>query len=235
MTTKRTIIVGDVHGCITELEELLKITSYNKSSDNLVLLGDLIDRGPNSIGVVRKAQELRARCVMGNHEHNLYKWLASNKTSKGKDYYPWLTDKDISFIINMPTHIKQDNYVLVHAGLRGGVPLALQTPEDMLHIRYIDKYSGETFSLKKVQKLSKKDARLCFWTKTWMGPESVIYGHNPSSYESPLIEVVAPNVSCYGLDTGCCFGGNLTALILETKEIFQVRAKQTYYKSKYKL
>ncbi len=46
-----------------------------------------------------------------------------------------------------------------------------------------------------------------------------------------LIEEFQPGVKCYGLDTGCCFGGKLTAMVLETKEIFQVKAKEVYVKS----
>jgi predicted phosphodiesterase len=223
----KTIIIGDVHGCLTELEELLKITSYNKSSDSLIFLGDLIDRGPNSIGVIRKVQELKAACIMGNHEFNVYKWLSSNKSSKSKDYYPWLRDADINFIINMPLYIKKDNFIMVHAGLKNKIPLPLQAPNDVLYIRYIDK-SGEMLTYKKLQKLSKKEIKDSFWTRYWTGPESIIYGHTIHSYKFPLIEDISPNVICYGLDTGCCFGGNLTALILETKEIFQVKAQQTY-------
>jgi bis(5'-nucleosyl)-tetraphosphatase (symmetrical) len=59
----------------------------------------------------------------------------------------------------------------------------------------------------------------------------VIHGHNVNSLESPLIEEPAPGAFCYGLDTGCCFGGRLSALILETKEIVQVPAKRIYYKA----
>lgn len=52
----RTIIVGDIHGCIDELNELIKTISYDKKTDRLILLGDLIDRGPDSVGVVQRAR-----------------------------------------------------------------------------------------------------------------------------------------------------------------------------------
>ena len=66
METKRTIIVGDVHGCIDEFDELVNLVSYDKTRDRLILLGDLIDRGPDSVAVVKRAREMNLECVMGN-------------------------------------------------------------------------------------------------------------------------------------------------------------------------
>ena len=235
MNNLRHIIIGDVHGCLEELEELLKITNYSRGNDQIVLLGDIIDRGPDSLGVVRKVQELRARCIIGNHENNYYKWLYSHKGAKGaKDFYPKFSEKDTLFLTHLPAYILQDNLVMVHAGLRANVPLGLQNPDDLMQIRYTD-LQGRCVGLKKISKVGKKDAKAHYWTEFWKGPENVVYGHNVFSCETPLIEMVTPGVTCYGLDTGCCFGGKLTALILETKEIFQVRAKHTYHPSKFKL
>jgi hypothetical protein len=90
-------------------------------------------------------------------------------------------------------------------------------------------------SLKKISRLGKEATGAHFWTEFWSGPESVVYGHNVHSEENPLIEEVSPGVTCYGLDTGCCFGGRLTALILETKEIVQVQAKRAYYESRFEI
>ena len=73
MEIKRHIFIGDIHGCLDEFNELLNKLSYDPKEDRLILLGDLIDRGPDSVGVVRKARELRLECVMGNHEHKYIK------------------------------------------------------------------------------------------------------------------------------------------------------------------
>jgi bis(5'-nucleosyl)-tetraphosphatase (symmetrical) len=231
--SSRTIIVGDIHGCIEEFEEIIKLTSYDKAYDRLILLGDLIDRGPDSVAVVRKAREMGLESVMGNHEYKFLKWYRSNgKNYDSQEYYANFSDEDINYIAQMPTSIKIDDTIIVHAGLRPGIPLEKQSKDDLMYLRYID--SNQKFvSLKKISKIGKELAEAHFWTEFWTGPESIVYGHNVSSMETPLIEEIYPGTTCYGLDTGCCFGGKLTALILETKEIVQVQAKQTYYQSRF--
>jgi bis(5'-nucleosyl)-tetraphosphatase (symmetrical) len=232
----RTIVVGDIHGCLDEFNELLTTVSYSKSKDRLILLGDLIDRGPDSVGVIRRARELNLECVMGNHEHKFMKWFKSfgsrNDVYDHNSYYSQLSDDDVDYIFHMSPyiHIPEQNTVIVHAGLRPGVPLHNQTRDDLYYLRYTDD-NRKFISLKKISKIGKDVAGARFWTEFWKGPESVIYGHNVHSYEEPLIEEVVPGVTCYGLDTGCCFGGRLTALIVESKEIVQIQAKRTYYTS----
>lgn len=238
MESKRTIVVADIHGCIDEFEELLKTLSYKKEKDRLILLGDLIDRGPDSVAVVRKAREMDLECVMGNHEHKFMKWYKSfgsaNDVYDRRPHYTQFTDEDVNYIARMENyiHLPQHNIVVVHAGMRPGVSLRHQTKDDLYYIRYMDSDS-KFISLKKISRLGKDATGAHFWTEYWTGPESVVYGHNVHSFETPLIEEVRPDVFCYGLDTGCCFGGRLTAMVIETKEIVQVQAKRTYYKSDY--
>jgi bis(5'-nucleosyl)-tetraphosphatase (symmetrical) len=238
MATERTIIVGDIHGCIEEFEELIRTLSYNKDSDRMILLGDLIDRGPNSLAVVQKARRMRLECVMGNHEYKFLKWHKNAGTRMDvydkKDYYTQFTEDDINYIFHMPTYIKLDNVIVVHAGLKPGISVSAQSKDDLMYLRYTDA-DRKFISLKKVSKLGKEETGARFWTEFWTGPESVVYGHNVHSMTDPLIEEVSPGVTCYGLDTGCCFGGRLTALILETKEIVQIQAKRTYYQSRFAL
>lgn len=238
METKRTIFVGDVHGCIDEFNELLKKLSYDPKNDRLILLGDLIDRGPDSVAVVRKAREMKLECVMGNHEHKYVKWFRTQGTRVDvydkKAFYNDLLDQDISYIQDMPLYIELDDVVAVHAGLKPGISISNQTKDDLMYLRYTDS-DRKFISLKKINKLGKEATGAKFWTEFWQGPKSVVYGHNVHSYENPLIEEVAPGVTCYGIDTGCCFGGRLTALIWETKEIVQVQAKRAYYTSDFEI
>lgn len=229
----RTIVVGDIHGCLDEFNDLLEKIEYNRQSDRLILLGDLIDRGPYSVEVVQKAREMELECLMGNHELSFLKWLRSNKkVYDAKKHYTELSDADINYIAQMPHYIKVNDTILVHAGLRAGKSLENQKKDDCLYLRYTD-INGEFISIRKVHELGKEAAGAYFWTEFWKGPESVVYGHNVHSFDSPKIEEVAPNVTCYGIDTGCCFGGSLSALILETKQIVQVSARRTYYQSNY--
>jgi hypothetical protein len=237
----RTILIGDVHGCLEEFEELLRIISYSKDTDRVILLGDLIDRGPNSVGVVKKAREMDLECVMGNHDYKFLKWwknVGSSNDVYGKHpHYTEFSDADVNYIGRMLPYLRLEahNTIVVHAGMRAGVPLERQTKDDLYYIRYMDD-TNKFVSLKKINKLGSKEAAGAhFWTEHWKGPESIVYGHNVHSYDAPLIEEVAPNVFCYGLDTGCCFGGKLTGMILETKEIIQVQAKRIYYQSNFEV
>ena len=229
----RNILCGDIHGCIEEFEELLKLMSYDVNSDRLILLGDLVDRGPDSIGVLRKVQQMKIECVRGNHDNKILKWANNNKQhyqNANQKYYHNLTDDDIEFIFKMPAFIRLDNVIAVHAGLKPYTPVEKQKPDDLMHLRYTD--SNRKFvSLRTIWKIGKEAADAHFWTEYWGGPESIVYGHNVCSLDEPLIEEYQTGVKCYGLDTGCCFGGKLTAMVLETKEIFQVKAKEVYVKS----
>lgn len=235
---QRTIIVGDIHGCIDEFDELVKTLSYDKKCDRLILLGDLIDRGPDSVAVVRRAREMDLECVMGNHEYKFLKWYKSSGSKLDvydrQPHYTQFLDEDINYITRMSNYIQIENTIIVHAGLRAGISLANQAKDDLYYLRYVDA-DAKFISLKKISRLGIAATGAHFWTEFWTGPESVVYGHNVHSFENPLIEEVAPNVMCYGLDTGCCFGGKLSALVLETKEIVQVQAKRTYYESKFEI
>lgn len=232
MEIKRTIIIGDVHGCLKEFEDLLDKLSYNSQTDRVILLGDLIDRGPLSVEMVQKARSMNLECLMGNHEYRFLRWYHSNKqVFDSIEFYQHFTDEDVNYIANMPTYIKIDNFIAVHAGLKPNISIENQKKDDLLYLRYTD-LNGNFISLSKVQKLGIEAAGAHFWTEFWKGPESVVYGHNVHSFTDPLIQEITPGVMCYGLDTGCCFGGNLTALILESKQIVQVPARRTYYQSR---
>jgi len=71
---KRLIFIGDVHGMLYELEELLNKLKYNKESDHLIFVGDLVAKGSHSLEVVRHVHDLGASCVRGNHDDKVLKW-----------------------------------------------------------------------------------------------------------------------------------------------------------------
>jgi len=230
---ERTVIISDIHGCIHEFYEMLKLVDAKSPNVRVILLGDLLDRGPDSAGCVRKARELGIESVKGNHENKFLKWYRSvgsrNDVYDKNKFYDDLSDADINYIMRMPYYLKIDNTIIAHAGVRPYIRLEKQS-NDLMHIRYLNS-KNEFVSLHKVNKIGKEAADAHYWTEDWKGPESIIYGHHVHSYKDPLIEEVAPGVMCYGLDTGCVFGGKLTALILETKEVIQVQSKEVYYKS----
>lgn len=227
----RHLVIGDIHGCLEEFNELLKKVQYNPSQDRLILVGDLVDRGPDSVGMVRRARELSLECAMGNHEYKFLRWFKGNKHLTPMDYYTKFSDADITYINNMPYFIKvNENTSVLHAGAKPYLPIEKQHKDDLLYLRFTDK-DRKFISIKAIAKEGAEALGAIFWTSFWKGPENIIYGHHVHSETDPLIEEVSPGVKCYGLDTGCCFGGRLTCLIVETGEIVQVQAKKVYYKS----
>ncbi|KAJ2784078.1 hypothetical protein GGI15_002369 [Coemansia interrupta] len=73
-TAKRMIFIGDIHGCSKEFKQLLEDVKYTPGEDQVVLVGDLVAKGPDSVGVVRKAREIGAWCVRGNHDDPVIRW-----------------------------------------------------------------------------------------------------------------------------------------------------------------
>lgn len=220
MAIARDIVLGDVHGCIDELNNLLKLVSY-RPSDRLVFVGDLVDRGPDSAGVVRRVRELGAECVMGNHDEWYVRcarheraFLVSGqahplqKNAEKYELFKRFSEVDLAWLAQRPYFIRlDDKTAVVHAGFMPGVPLEEQIPHDMLRLRQIDGVS---------------------WATRWTGPEDVIYGHHPS--RSDAVATRNGDVTCWGIDTGCCFGNKLTAWVRANNfvQLVSVPARKTY-------
>lgn len=241
----QTIVVGDVQGCLDELKELTKLVEYKKGTDRMILAGDLVDRGPDSLGVVRYAQEQGFECVMGNHDFKYVEHrrrdldvkagrIAQNpkKPLEGdrRAFYASLTDTDFEFLANMPLFIRiHSKWVVVHAGCESGIPIEEQTPSTLIYMRKIHRETGRMLSLSEGDRLFPDKAG--FWTEFWRGPDSVVYGH--SVHRTPTLEEPSPGVFCVGIDTGCCFGNTLTAAIFNgygLEAFASVDAKREYYK-----
>ena len=77
----QTVIIGDVHGCLTELDALLRKVRFTKG-DRLVLVGDLVAKGPDSAGVVARARELGALAVRGNHDERVLSWFRAEREGR---------------------------------------------------------------------------------------------------------------------------------------------------------
>ncbi|HEY5267646.1 MAG TPA: metallophosphoesterase [Candidatus Saccharimonadales bacterium] len=238
MSKSRHIFVGDIHGCVDEFKELLINISYDPKEDRLILLGDLIDRGPDSVGMVKLAREMNLECLMGNHEHKFVKWYRSQGTRvdvyDSKKYYNQFSDEDVQYIHNMPTYIELDDVIAVHAGLKPGILLSNQRKDDLMYLRYTDA-DKKFVSLKKINSIGKEAAGAIFWTEYGPFTKNIVYGHNVHSMTDIKVDTFYEGNACYGIDTGCCFNGRLTALIWETKEIIQVQAQKEYYKSSFEI
>lgn len=249
------IAVGDVHGCIEELDELLKTIHYNKSQMRLVFLGDLVHRGPDSLGCVRRVQEINADCIKGNHEDKLLRWrkheqkrLEAGKINPMKSISApekianeSLSEDDLKWMSHLPVKLDLGlNWWAVHAGAEPRYTLEKQNASQIMRVRYVDeKGVGKALNPDKSQPAGAE-----YWDMQWKGPESLIYGHCVHDLKHPRF-VHNGEVHCVGIDTGCCFGGHLTAAFLKNSvvlsdaetvkynsysvEIVQVKAKQKYY------
>lgn len=193
----RTIFIGDVHGC---LEELIKMIDRLKiKNDRVILLGDLINRGPDSVGVVKFVYENQFECLMGNHE---YEYLENFKNNQHyQELYQQLGEKLHSWIKIRPYFIEEKNFIAVHAGLISEQSLEETKPTILTSIR----------TYKNIP-----------WYEYYKGKKYVIYGHWAR-------KGLTIRNNTIGLDSGCVYGKFLSAFILEEKKIIQIPAKKRYY------
>ncbi len=206
--------VGDIHGCLDQLERLLDKVQPDLEKDILLFIGDYIDRGPDSRRVVEYVLGLQQKyplehvvCLKGNHEAMFLNFLQGRERElflfNGglgtlRDYWGnnWESARELilppehdRFYQELQTIYETPDYIFVHAGLKPGVPSAEQQEKDLLWIRGEFITSMEDFG------------RL------------VIFGHTP--FKAPL---VMPNK--IGIDTGAVYGNFLTCLKLPQKEFF---------------
>jgi len=200
----RTIILGDVHGCLDELKALLEHVGF-AAGDRLVSVGDTVVRGPQPTKTLDLLMTLGARAVRGNHEDRLLRWRASRKgpspmvigamtkaTAKRlrKRHWQWL--RSLPLWLDLPEH----GVRVVHAGLVPGIPIHRQLPRTLLYVRCLGRHD---------EPIESRDREL--WGERYHGPPHVVFGHN--ALPDPQIHPWAT-----GIDTGAVYGGRLTAMVL---------------------
>jgi len=123
------------------------------------------------------------------------------------------------------------HWTLVHGGLMPGVALEQQDLNDVMRLMWVtDEKKFVPVDYAKPELLGYPPKPEAYhWTRKWDGPSNVVFGHEAFNLTQPLWHVnEATGVECWGIDTGAVHGGHLTALCLNTKEIFQVRARKEY-------
>lgn len=185
MAVKKTFIVGDVHGCSRLLERLIEVIEWDPLNHRLVFLGDYIDRGEDPKGVIDLILGLRkysdaVDCLMGNHESLFIGFLntgdprlfianggrstlESYGIEEGVPPASRIPDNHVGFLRSLKLYVELDDYLLVHAGLRPGVALHDQRPEDFLWIREAFLQSDHDFG------------------------KTVVFGHTP--FREPVVGV----------------------------------------------
>ena len=235
--TRKKAIIGDIHGCIAELTRLHALL-IAEGIEEFYHLGDLVDRGPDSRAVVQYCRIHGIRGVMGNHESSL---LALIDRSKSSEFNPsqlsverqgkWqlaqsLTADDIVYIRSLPKlHVlEEEKLVLVHGGLwpnraiweqdRSILYLQVIHPDRPGEVRWTER-PGE-YSLAESRALG-----FAPWQELYDGEEKVVYGH--TVFEQPSMQGLT-----IGIDTGCVYGGSLTALVIPEYTFVSVAAHNAY-------
>ena len=232
-------IIGDIHGCYDELCELLTKMGYVVDAENftanhpenrkVIFLGDLCDRGPKNIEVLRLAMNMvqeGAFCVAGNHDAKLLKKLrgANVQLTHGLDKtVEQLEAQDSEFIERVKIFL---DGLISHYIFDGG---RLAVSHAGLKEKYQGRSSGYVRQFCLYGETTGETDEYGFpvrlpWANEYRGKALVVYGHIPSP-EAQILN----NTAC--IDTGCVFGGSLSAYRYPEKEIVQVKAKQVYYAS----
>jgi serine/threonine protein phosphatase 1 len=199
-----TYVIGDIHGCLQPLRRLLEKIAPRRG-DELIFIGDYIDRGPHSREVVDYLLALPHRCVflLGNHEQMLLDYLAGRDDgiyllnggtttlqSYGGDFAN-IPQGHLAFFRGLQPIYETPQYLFVHAGIRPMVPLDRQELRDLVWIRHE------------------------FFQFIGRFPKPVVFGHTP-------LRQVLLQPDRIGIDTGCVYGGQLTCVKLPSREVIQV-------------
>lgn len=223
---KRILVISDIHGELKLFDSLLEKVKYDADEDQLILLGDYVDRGPDSKGVLNRVSELKrngAVVLRGNHDEMmlnvvdgvsgaLERWerngalmtlqsydssIESVKLSAGAEF-----EKHISLIREMDYYYETKDYIFVHAGVSPDTPVQKTDPHTFLWIRelFYEKYSGD---------------------------KTVIFGHTPTSAirQEKNHDIYFGENNIIGIDGAATYGGQLNCLELPGKRTHSVAKK----------
>ncbi len=210
---RRTLVVGDVHGCDAELGELLAAAGWTRE-DRLVFVGDLVAKGPDSAGVVRRARRLGALAVLGNHDAHLLDVVAKGSArAHHAEVAKTLSADDLAWLASLPlwVDLPDENALVVHAGLLPGVDLAQQERKLLLNLRSFDADGKPTTRVEGGTP----------WAARWPGPRHVVFGHD-------AVRGLQRHPHATGLDTGCVYGRQLSGLWLPEHRLVQVNAHRVW-------
>ena len=235
-------IIGDVHGCLPELRRMLEKLNYEVTEPagpdtvyqvtppegrTAIFVGDLVDRGPDSAGVLRLVQAMAnsgaALVVPGNHDWKLARALRGRPVERKHGLAETMTQMEnlteeertamATFIQGLPSHYVLDNgrLVVAHAGLKE--ELQNRSSSDVRDFSLYGETTGETDADGLPVRLD--------WAQEYRGSTAVVYGHTPVQKTEWVNETLC-------IDTGCAFGGRLTALQWPERNVIDVPAARTY-------
>lgn len=243
-----TWVVGDIHGCADELAELVGRLAL-AAGDALVCVGDLFHRGPDPAGVARLLRSVDARFVLGNHEHRVLARLAladerltrsdAERASVRSVRGP-LEARDLDGDGRQPCDVAPHEraaiveFLLGHSGYllrRSALPHAGPTADGRewlcAHAGVLPGVAPESCSIEVLTRVRRRDgAGEPWWYEVYDGPDLVLFGHTPSRI--PRMRRAHGRLVALGLDTGCVYGGRLTAYSPERDAFVSVAAARAY-------
>jgi len=258
--------IGDIQGCHAELCELLALIGFSSATDRLWLTGDLVNRGPDSLGVLREVRALgdAAQTVLGNHDLHLLTVAAGHRLSHRDDTIAQILaapDRDelLEWLVRQPLAIAEGTMLMLHAGvlpqwsaarvleLAGEVEAVLASAdrEPFLRVLYGDEphaWRDDLRDFDRLRAIVNALTRLRFCTREgqmefrekrgvahapagfapWFAHENRRTASTPvvCGHWSTLGLLLAPNVLM--LDSGCLWGGALTAIRFPDRRVYQV-------------
>ncbi|RNB88266.1 serine/threonine protein phosphatase [Brevibacillus nitrificans] len=225
---ERMLVISDIHGELEKWESLLELVNYDPSVDQLILLGDYVDRGPASKGVLDKVMELHAKgaiVLMGNHDHMMIKsfeqdqvfierWFRNGAYKTMESYgHPAAEQENgapqtleltaelkqhLSFLKGLQCYHETEEYIFVHGGVHPTTPIHETDPYTLMWIR-------EEFH------------------KGYKGEKTVVFGHTPTEGLHGKNDVYFGENNIIGIDGGAVFGGQLNCLELPSKKVYSVK------------
>lgn len=216
---RQTIVIGDVHGCAHEFADLLDACAY-AAGDAVVLVGDLVAKGPDSRGVLQLVRTLQARAVRGNHDSAVLRWHQALAAGTAPEHGPLhlrvareLSDEDWALLLGLPLFLRLPEHkaFVVHAGVVPGITLEAQAPDLLMNMR----------TLRPDGTGSRRAEDGVLWGSRWPGPELALFGHHATAG-------LQRHTHAIGLDTGCVYGGQLSAYLLPQARVVSVPAREVY-------
>jgi bis(5'-nucleosyl)-tetraphosphatase (symmetrical) len=233
----RHIFIGDIQGCREELEALLHELRFDPAADVLLPVGDLVNRGPDSLGTLRLLRQLGAQPVLGNHELHLFALLAGRRASGKRDTLGKLLasserDELVAWLRAAPFVRRLGRTLLVHAGVHprwrdperelAGADPSSPTPAALFaaRARYCDEH-GNLPARDDVPPGPPFRPWHAWIEPARLGLDTIVFGH----WAAQGLHVRA---GFRGLDTGCVWGRELSAWIREEDRIVTVPARRVY-------
>ena len=205
----RTLVVGDVHACVSELAALVELASPSR----IVMVGDLFTKGPDPVGTWRFLMDHGALAVLGNHDERLLQWRRGERPgdAEAEAVCGLLDDQAagwLEWLYARPLCLTVGRYLVTHASLHPSGELERTDRDMFLYRRTWPGPDGPRF-----------------WWEIYEGPP-VIFGHDARRGLVRRDRDGRPWI--VGLDTGCVYGGALSGWLVEEEQLFQVPAAQIY-------